>query len=393
MKKIALSFLVVFMLMSCQNEKDEVLKSFEVYCEMVQYGAKPIALSNPMLPEEADAFQSEFKIITDSAGLFLYREDDFPVTELFPAEATDGKSIFVIYKDEHRFTQYDQLRKDIIADFDPPQLLARRMGRILGYDIKGINELLMQNSDYRSFASFGIQQQVTHLYYENVEGAKEFYANKIGLERINDNQFFIGESALIQINPVSEDYPAGLPKSTAIALLTDQLASWYEHVQSEGIKIKYTYKPKERGPHDGFVAIDPEGYLLEFEQFKQHPENELFMATLDKTPRVETAHEGLYFYASITWTYHQDLLAQQNYYDEIMGFQMVADQGWTKIYQASSSGYIGLVDERRGMEDYADRKAVKIEWRVDDDSGLVNYAMNSPAQGFYGPEKYEYQIR
>ena len=163
---------------------------------------------------------------------------------------------------------------------------------------------------------------------------------------------------------MSDEYPAGLPKSTAIALLTDNLPGWYAHVQEQDIPIKYTYKPREGGPHDGFVAIDPEGYLLEFEQFKQHPENELFMAALENTVRIATSIDHLSFNASITWTYHQDLLAQESYYNEVLGFKMVANQGWTKIYQTSNSSFIGLVDERRGMEDYADKKAVKIEWSV-----------------------------
>lgn len=214
----------------------------------------------------------------------------------------------------------------------------------------------MDNSEVEVYSAYQVEEQITHLYYQNVERAKAFYAEKLGLQARGDNQFFIGSSALIQINPVSDAHPAGQPKSTAIALLTDQLPEWYAHVQEQGIEIKYTYKPKEGGPHDGFVAIDPEGYLLEFEQFKQHPENELFMAALAQTPKMETKIDGLNFYASITWTYHQDLLAMENFYNEVFGYQMVADQGWTKIYQTSADGFIGLVDERRGMENYADEK-------------------------------------
>lgn len=359
---------------------------------MVSNSAKPLALSPIFEPAEADKLADDFQAIASAQGLKLFREDNFPVTALYDGAYTEGKSIFGIYKEESRKIQYDQLKADVQAARGTPIELGRRMGRLLGYSPQGINELLMDNTNFRTYASFGIEQQITHLYYEDVPKALDFYSNTLGLEQINDNQFLIGESALIQINPVSDEYPAGLPKSTAIALLTDQLPAWYEYIQAKGVEIKYTYKPKEGGPHDGFVAIDPEGYLLEFEQFKQHPENELFMATLEQAPRIETSVEGLHFYASITWTYHQDLLAQQNYYDEILGFQMVADQGWTKIYQTSSTGYIGLVDERRGMEDYADRKAVKVEWRVEDQNGLVNYALEG-RNSFEGPEKYTYQVK
>ncbi|NVK85391.1 MAG: hypothetical protein HWE21_13790, partial [Cytophagia bacterium] len=83
-----------------------------------------------------------------------------------------------------------------------------------------------------------------------------------------------------------------------------------------------------------------------------------------------------------------DLLAQQNFYDEVMGFQMVADQGWTKIYQTSLSGFIGLVDERRGMEDYADQKGVKLEWRIKEEIEGANLKSS-----FFGPEKYQFVFK
>ncbi|NVJ46343.1 MAG: VOC family protein [Cytophagia bacterium] len=385
--KIA-SILLAFFLVACGTDKQKTLAAFEVYCEMVSNTAKPLALSPIFEPEEADALELEFFSIADSLGLKIFREDHFPVTALYDGAYTDGKTIFGIYKDEARKFQYDLLKFDIEAGNGTPIELGRRMGRLLGYSPQGINELLMANSDFKAYSSLDVQEQITHLYYENVERALSFYAETLGLTKVGENRFQIGVDALIQINPVSDEYPADLPKSTAIALLTDQLPEWYEYVQQKGIEIKYTYKPRDGGPHDGFVAIDPEGYLLEFEQFKQHPENELFVAALASAPKLATGIDGLSFYGSITWTYHEDLLAQQNFYDEVMGFQMVADQGWTKIYQTSWSGFIGLVDERRGMEDYADQKGVKLEWRIKEEIDGANLKSS-----FFGPEKYQYVFK
>ena len=81
------------------------------------------------------------------------------------------------------------------------------------------------------------------------------------------------------------------------------------------------------------------------------------------------------------------------------GYQLVADQGWTKIYQTSSSGFIGLVDERRGMENYADTKAVELEWKIEDGSNFNTYAeqfwqqYNYKNYTFTGPEKYAYHAK
>ncbi len=391
-----LVFLTFLILYSCDNNAEKTLAAFEVYCEMVSNTAKPVALSPVFEPEEADELSADFEKIATSSGLKIFREDDFPVTALYSGEYTKGKTIFGIYKEEARRAQYDQLKADVIAGNQTSIELGRRMGRLLGYSPQGINELLMANSDFRSYSSFGIEEQVTHLYYENVERALQFYGNTLGLQKSGENGFKIGEGVSIKINAVSDEHPAGQPKSTAIALLTDQLPEWYAYVQEQGVEIKYTYKPKDGGPHDGFVAIDPEGYLLEFEQFKQHPENELFMAALEMAPRVQTKVNGLNFFGSITWTYHRDLLAQQNYYNEVLGFQMVADQGWTKIYQASNGGFIGLVDERQGMENYADQKAVELEWRMNDKEGISNYLKRegvNDGSTVIGPELYRYRFK
>jgi hypothetical protein len=114
---------------------------------------------------------------------------------------------------------------------------------------------------------------------------------------------------------------------------------------------------------------------------------------------VETSANGLSFFGSITWTYHKDLLAMQRFYEEVLGYRQVADQGWTKIYQSSQTGFIGLVDERRGMQDYAETKAVEIEWKISDMPGFLSYAeANWQSHGFrestlVGPEAYTYRIK
>lgn len=121
------------------------------------------------------------------------------------------------------------------------------------------------------------------------------------------------------------------------------------------------------------------------------------MAVLESAPRITTSI-GLDFYGAITWTYHKDLSKMQNFYNDHLGYTMVADQGWTKIYQTSPTGFIGLVDERRGMENYADSKSVEIQWKVAN-LGFDEYAdehwqnINFKDHQFIGPEQYSYHIR
>lgn len=393
--------LLVFLISACSDPDKRPLKAFDVYCEMVSSEAKPIALHYPMDSKAIDQLWSNFQKIADKHQVQLYREDNFPNTLLFPEELTKGKTVILIHKGD-RLTQYKQLKKDLLAD-DGSEImrltsLSRRFGRLLGYSSQGINNLLAKNSAYRNLEATKVMQQITHLYYENIEKAIAFYGETLGLKKTDDAIFQISDDSFIKINPLNDEHPKGQSKSTAIALLTNQLAGWYAYLQEKNVDIKYTYKPREGGPHDGFVAIDPEGYLLEFEQFKQHPENELFMAKLASAASVKTSVKNLDFYGSITWTYHKDLLLMQNFYEQVLGYQLVADQGWTKIYQTSDTGFIGLVDERRGMEDYADAKAVEIEWRISDNSQLQDYASKHwldyayDGKSLTGPEKYRYQI-
>ena len=100
------------------------------------------------------------------------------------------------------------------------------------------------------------------------------------------------------------------------------------------------------------------------------------------------------------------MLALQNFYEDVMGLELAADQGWTKIYRATDSGYIGLVDERRGMNNYADEKAVTVSFFMNDLQGWFEYVkkhrpfelrngqLNRGPGGRYrafvgyGPEKY-----
>ena len=401
--KIYIPSLFVFFLLlaSCTQEDEARLTAFGVYCEMVANDAKPMALHQPMDGALIDQYWEDYQEVANQYGVQLHKEDDFPVTQLFPAELTEGKTVILIYKG-NRLEQYQMWKKDWQAyqgdDPKEQEAFSRRFGRILGYGTQGMNELLSKNINFKTLSSFSVNQQLTHLYYANVQEAINFYEKTIGLNKLDSNQFQISQDASIVLHHHNEAHPEGQTKSTAIALLTDQLPKWYLFVQQQGMPIKYTYKPKDGGPHDGFVAIDPGGYLLEFEQFKQHPENELFMTILPNAPRVGTQFEELNFYGSITWTYHKDLLKMQQFYEEMLGFQMVADQGWTKIYQTSPTGFIGLVDECRGMEDYADTKGVELEWGIDDFEGFDSYAsqkwqsFNYEDQTFMGPEKYFYHI-
>ena len=50
----------------------------------------------------------------------------------------------------------------------------------------------------------------------------------------------------------------------------------------------------------------------------------------------------------IPWLYYENLEQALEFYENIMGFKLEADQGWAKILKIRDSSYIGLVDGQKG---------------------------------------------
>jgi lactoylglutathione lyase len=68
----------------------------------------------------------------------------------------------------------------------------------------------------------------------------------------------------------------------------------------------------------------------------------------------------------IPWLYYRDLPRAMRFYEEVMGFEMVVDQGWSKIYKIRDGAYIGLVDGERGYHRPSESKPVIICLNVHD---------------------------
>ena len=228
---------------------------------------------------------------------------------------------------------------------------------------------------------YGMTASNVFLYYADVEAATEFYTRTLGLAVAADYGFAkilrVAPSSFITL--VDEEmgmHSASDPKTVAIALITDQLDEWWDYLKDRDVEMRSSsYNPVEGRPHHGFVAIDPEGYLLEFERFNEHAENEMLIPVLNETETIYPAEgasdvpPGLGFKATVVWFYYKDMPAIQAFYEEVMGFDLIVDQGWTKIYRISPSGYMGLVDETRGMHNFTEKKAVTMSFwtdRIDD---------------------------
>jgi len=237
---------------------------------------------------------------------------------------------------------------------------------------------------------FGTTATNVFFYYEDVEAATTFYRETLGLRVAADYGF----AKIMQVAPKSfitlVDHTKGMhssdePKTTAIALVTDQLDEWWDYLGTQDIEMRSDdYTPRAGSAHDGFVAVDPEGYLLEFERFNPHEENERFIPVLNATEtlyahRDSNVPENLGFKATVVWFYYKDMEGIQRFYEEVLGMDLIVDQGWAKIYPAGPTGYFGLVDEKLGMHNYTEQKAVTMSFFTADIDGWYEHLSTNDA--------------
>jgi catechol 2,3-dioxygenase-like lactoylglutathione lyase family enzyme len=354
------------------------------FSELIQSGVKQLAISAPLSPEEMDRFIKDAERIASRYEVLLYREPDLITTDLFPAQISKGKEVLLLYRgttlEQYLSLKSDKAEMEKAGTYERQARidLARRFGRLLSYSPREINRKLAQNTSFRTMDDFGIQASNLFLYYCDLNRALNFYTEILGMEAVAefDNAHVIrmaADSYLILVDADKGMHSAEEAKTVAIALLTSQLDEWYHYLGRQNVEIKFEYKPRKGSAHDGFVAVDPEGYLLEFERFNQHPENEKFIPLLDQNKQIEIrpelvqgTTEGLSIHSTISWLYYKDLLGMQNFYQDVLGLEVVADQGWTKIFRVSRTGFLGIVDERRGMHSFSEEKAVNVGFILED---------------------------
>lgn len=222
-------------------------------------------------------------------------------------------------------------------------------------------------------------------YYDDVDAAWAFYRDVVGLTTVADYGFakilrIAGSSLLTLVDADEGMHTADEPKTVAIALVTDELEQWFEYLKTTQVEFRSELKVTENSAHDGFVVYDPEGYYLEFERFNPHSENEELIPRLNAAESVypsdaqlEPAKRGLGFKATVLWMYYKDMAASEAFYENVLGFDRIVDQGWAKIYPTSQTGYIGLVDETRGMHSFTQDKGVTASFLTEDVEPWFDY--------------------
>ncbi|MGB1251277.1 MAG: VOC family protein [Candidatus Promineifilaceae bacterium] len=252
-------------------------------------------------------------------------------------------------------------------------------------------------------------------YYRDLNRAWAFYRDTLGLETVADYGFakimrVTHASYLTLVDAASGMHSADEPKSVAIALITDQLDEWYTYITEREIPLRFPFNPKADSAHDGFVALDPEGYFLEFERFNPHSENTALMPQLASlsdvyaTQGTRPSHLGIK--ATVLWLYHRDLPKMERFYEQLLGVDLLVDQGWAKIYSIVGGGYLGLVESEKGMHKATEQSAVTVSFitadvaawfqkanttagftlrtpDITDESGLVHIFVGYDPEGYF----------
>ena len=84
---------------------------------------------------------------------------------------------------------------------------------------------------------------------------------------------------------------------------------------------------------------------------------------------------------AITFQYYRDLPTAMAFYENVLGFELAIDQGWSKIYRIDGQAHVGLVDEARGMQNWAEDKTVQICLRVPNVDAWYAWAQSQGVAG------------
>jgi predicted enzyme related to lactoylglutathione lyase len=68
----------------------------------------------------------------------------------------------------------------------------------------------------------------------------------------------------------------------------------------------------------------------------------------------------------ITFFYYRDLGRAAEFYQRVMGFRLVQDQRWAKIFRVAENAYLGCVDGSVGYHKPSETKPVMLTVVVDD---------------------------
>lgn len=235
-----------------------------------------------------------------------------------------------------------------------------------------------ENKTLKHYEQFNIKANMIFFYYKNLDKAVEFYEKILGLPEILDYGFakafqLSQTSYLCLVDEIKGMHRASEPKTVTLSIITQEVDGWYQYLKEAGVKIHSPLSESSRLPIKGFVALDSEGYYLEFETFKEHEQNKKILPLLEKITPLYPAQEKenvrpseLGIQGTIFWLYYKNLKEACDFYKNTLRLEFLVDQGFAHIYASSASGFIGPVDASQGLHSFSEEKSVNIGFITDE---------------------------
>jgi catechol 2,3-dioxygenase-like lactoylglutathione lyase family enzyme len=234
-------------------------------------------------------------------------------------------------------------------------------------------------------------------YYADLAAAAHFYQHVLGCTLVADYGFaktfqLARSSFLTLVDETKGMHSRNEPKSVTLAWVTAQVEAWYDYLTRQQVALKDELKLHPEVAHHSFVALDPEGYYLEFERFNVHPENGQLLRRLAMiTPTMPTTAQtrrpaDLGIMATILWLYYRQVETIQRFYEQSLGLQRVVTQEFATLYATSPSGFLGPVLAGKGLHPYTEQKAVTISLLSEDVAPWFAHLQNDPQFRLRTPE-------
>lgn len=111
---------------------------------------------------------------------------------------------------------------------------------------------------------------ISWLYTEDLDTSASFYADMLGLECIRDEGdariFATAENAGIGVCRVFAERVVE-PRGGMISIVSNDVDAWYRRLLDKGVDIVQPPHRLERFGICTFFVTDPNGYVIEFQQF------------------------------------------------------------------------------------------------------------------------------
>ena len=90
-------------------------------------------------------------------------------------------------------------------------------------------------------------------------------------------------------------------------------------------------------------------------------------------------------YAGITFLTYENLDAGDHFYRRVLGFPLIEDQGWAKVYRIHGSAHVGIVKARRGAVEKPVGSDVLLSIVVEDVAAWYEHVKNEASIEIIAP--------